>query len=68
MSHIKLTQLRPGSTVLIRADIGVGSSVEATVTHVTSSIKNGLPGIHYTTKTGQVQWAFLSQVERVVKF
>lgn len=68
MSHIKLSQVRTGSVVIIRADFGTGGSVEATVTSVEAAIKNGRPGISYTNKSGESFWAYLDQIVRVVKF
>lgn len=68
MAHIKLTQVRPGSKVIVRADIGTGGSVDATVTSVNADIKNGRSGIGYTNKTGESFWAYLDQITRVVKF
>jgi hypothetical protein len=65
---IKLSQVRPGSKVIIRADVGVGSSIEGKVTNVESNIKNGMPGIDYVSKDGKKLWAYLSQIANVVKF
>lgn len=65
---VKLTQVRVGSIVNIKADIGVGGSVEGTVTHVEANIKNGMPGIDYVSKDGKKLWAYLSQISHVVKF
>ena len=64
---IKITQVRPGSKVIVRAEFGLSGSVEATVISVEANIKNGRPGIDYNTKNGQF-WAYLDQISRVVKF
>jgi len=68
VAHIKLSQVRSGSKVIVRADIGVGGSVDATVTSVNADIKNGRSGIGYTNKAGESFWAYLDQITRVVKF
>lgn len=66
--NVKLNQIREGSTVYVRGDFGGGLSVKAIVTCVDSDIKNGLPGIDYTTEDGDNRWAYLTQVDRVINF
>ena len=65
---VQMTQVRPGSTVLVRGGFGSGATVRATVESVESDIKNGQPGIDYVTDKGESYWAYLDQIVRVEKF
>jgi hypothetical protein len=65
---ISLKQLREGSVVYVRGAFGTGPSVKATVTEVCEDVKNGRPGIDYTTEDGDDHWAYLDQVQAVYKF
>jgi len=67
-NKIKLSQVREGSVVMVRGCFGNDPAVRATVTGVDSDIKNGLPGIDYRTREGDMHWAYLDQVDSVVKF
>lgn len=60
---VKLTDLREGSIVIVRGNFGSGPEERVTVEYVDEDIKNGLPGIDY-----DGHWAYLSQVQRVVKY
>ncbi len=70
-SMIKLSDVRVGSFVYVRGNFGGGAPVYAEVTEVTEDVKNGVPGIGYIcehsgSNTGN--WAYLDQVDRVVKY
>lgn len=65
---IRLNELRIGSKVIVRECFGGGPAVTVVVTEKDSDIKNGLPGICYRDASGNGKWAYLSQVDRVVKF
>ena len=66
--HIKITQVRVGSKVIIRGAFGTGESIAGTVQAVESAIKNGHPGVSYVTDKGDSHWAYLDQIVRVVNF
>jgi hypothetical protein len=68
LKMIKLKELREGSVVYVRGAFGTGPSQKATVTAVEEDIKNGRPGIDYTTEDGDDHWAYLDQVQAVYKF
>jgi hypothetical protein len=63
MGSIKLSDLREGSVVIVRGAFGTGPAERVTVEEVHSDVKNGRPGIDYAGS-----WAYLTQVERVVKY
>lgn len=66
---IKLSEVREGSVIQIRGDFGSGKSVRAVVTGVEKDIKNGIPGIVYKIpKSGHEYWAYLEQVDKVLKY
>ena len=60
---VTLRDVREGSVVVVRGDFGSGPATTVTVTEVDSDIKNGYPGICY-----EGHWAYLTQIERVVKY
>ena len=60
---ITLKDIREGSVVIVRGDFGGGKPTQVIVETVESDIKNGLPGIDYADS-----WAYLHQVDRVVKY
>jgi len=64
---VKLSDLKNGAVVKLRPDFGLGSLITATVTAVESDIKNGRPGIDYTTTSGSSKWAYLDQIEKIIK-
>jgi hypothetical protein len=63
MGTVKLKDIRVGSRVVVRDNFGSGKPREVTVLEVDSDIKNGCPGIEYDDS-----WAYLTQVDRVVKY
>lgn len=65
---VKMTQVRSGSIVLVRGGFGSGMTMRGTVDSVEADIKNGQPGIDYTTDAGDMHWAYLEQIVRVEKF
>jgi hypothetical protein len=62
-TQVKLSDIREGSRVIVRDNFGMGRPREVTVTEVESDVKNGEPGICY-----DESWAYLTQVDRVVKY
>ena len=60
---VKLKELREGSVVIVRDNFGMGKPRQVIVKETDSDIKNGYPGICYAGS-----WAYLSQVDRVVKY
>ena len=58
--------LKEGSIVEVRGNFGSGPLELAAVTCVENDIKNGLPGIDYTTYAGASHWAYMHQVHRIV--
>ena len=60
---VKLNELREGSVVIVRGNFGTGPEERVLVEEVHSDVKNGRPGIDY-----EGSWAYLSQVQRVVKY
>ena len=60
---VRLKDIREGSRVIVRDNFGSGRPREVTVLCVEDDIKNGQPGIDY-----DESWAYLTQVDRVVKY
>ena len=60
---VTLNEVRAGSVVVVRGDFGNGRPQTVTVESVDEDIKNGRPGIDYADS-----WAYLTQVDRVVKY
>jgi hypothetical protein len=60
---VSLDQIREGSRVIVYDNFGFGTPREVTVLGVEEDIKNGRPGIDYDDS-----WAYLTQVDRVVKY
>ena len=60
---VTLKDIREGSVVVVRPGFGAFPPVTVTVEEVDSDIKNGRPGIDYGGN-----WAYLSQVDRVVAY
>ena len=58
-----LSDMRVGSRVIVRDNFGSGRPREVTVLDLDEDIKNGRPGIDY-----DGSWAYLTQVDRVVKY
>lgn len=68
---VKLSEMRKGSVVMVRGSFGREEPREAVVDEVFEDIKNGEPGISYnSTKKGAPfwGWAYLEQVDSVVKY
>ena len=63
LKRVMLSDIREGSIVRVRDNFGSGSPKNVIVTGVDEDIKNGLPGIDYDDS-----WAYLTQVDRVVKY
>lgn len=63
LKKVKLSDIRVGSRVVVRDNFGNGSPKTVTVTGLDEDIKNGRPGIDY-----DESWAYLTQVDRVVKY
>ena len=66
---IKLKDIKIGSEIMVRGDFGNGSSKKAIVDNIENDIKNGFPGIdyHYADDVNDDRWAYLSQIDRVIK-
>lgn len=60
---VKLSDIRVGSVVMVRPAFGTQAPIRVTVSDLDSDIKNGRPGIEYG-----MSWAYLSQVDSVVKY
>jgi len=60
---VKLEDIRAGSVVMVRPNFGAGYSQRVVVEEVEEDVKNGRPGIGYGD-----HWAYLTQVDRVVKY
>jgi hypothetical protein len=63
LKRVLLSDIRVGSRVIVRDSFGTGKPREVTVVGLDEDIKNGRPGIDY-----DGSWAYLSQVDRVVKY
>jgi hypothetical protein len=63
LKQVKLSDMRVGSRVIVRDNFGTGRPREVTVEGLDEDIKNGRPGIDYADS-----WAYLTQVDRVVKY
>jgi hypothetical protein len=63
LKKVKLSDIRVGSRVIVRDNFGTGRPREVTVLDLDEDIKNGRPGIDY-----DESWAYLTQVDRVVKY
>jgi len=63
LKRVMLSDIREGSIVRVRDNFGNGSPKTVTVTGVDEDIKNGFPGIDYDNS-----WAYLTQVDRVIKY
>jgi hypothetical protein len=63
LGNVQLEDVREGSIVIVRGNFGSGPEERVTVEGVDSDIKNGIPGIDY-----DGHWAYMSQVQRVVKY
>jgi|APCry1669188970_1035186.scaffolds.fasta_scaffold00100_30 hypothetical protein len=66
--QVALNEVRVGSTVMVRGAFGMDAPVRATVTEVERVIKNGQPGICYNTANDANHWAYLNQVDEVIKY
>ncbi len=64
---IKLSDIRVGSVVVVRGDFGMGRPMSVVVDAVEEDVKNGRPGIDYSTDDFD-GWAYLTQVDRVVTY
>ena len=60
---VKLEDIRVGSVVMVRGNFGQGFPQRVIVEEVEEDVKNGRPGIGYGDS-----WAYLTQVDRVVKY
>jgi hypothetical protein len=60
---VKIEDIRVGSVVIVRGNFGNGQPQRVVVEAVEDDIKNGRPGIDY-----DGSWAYLNQVDRVVKY
>lgn len=67
---VELKKIRVGSEVVVRGDFGSGKPIHAIVDEVEEDIKNGMAGIDYHPKndSSDGHWAYLTQVDRVVKY
>ena len=65
---IKIEQIQIGSQVRVRGGFGSEPARIVRVEGVDADIKNGRPGIDYTEADGTGRWAYLTQVESVVKY
>jgi len=63
IGNVNLKDIRVGSRVVVRDNFGTGTPREVTVLDLDEDIKNGRPGIDYDDS-----WAYLTQVDRVVKY
>lgn len=63
IGNVNLKDIRVGSRVVVRDNFGSGQAREVTVLDLDDDIKNGRPGIDYDDS-----WAYLTQVDRVVKY
>ena len=63
LKRVNLSTIRVGSRVIVRDNFGNGRPREVTVAEVEDDVKNGCPGICYDDS-----WAYLTQVDRVVKY
>jgi hypothetical protein len=63
IKRVMLSDMRVGSRVIVRDNFGNGRPREVTVVGLDEDIKNGRPGIDYDDS-----WAYLTQVDRVVKY
>lgn len=61
-------KVREGSVVVVRGAFGSGQPERVTVDEYSRNIKNGLPGIEYTTSSGEQRWCYMDQVDRVVTY
>jgi len=67
-SEMSVDRVREGSVVYVRGSFGNDRPVKATVTEVCDDVKNGLPGIDYVTTQGEEHWAYMHQVDKVIKY
>jgi hypothetical protein len=65
---VELKEMRRGSEIILRPAWGSKPPERARVEAVESNIKNGRPGIDYTSESGEPHWAYLDQVDRVIKY
>ena len=69
---IALNDIRKSSIVILRTNFGQGIAVRAIVDEVEEDVKNGQPGLCYTICNAAAWddggWAYLTQVDRVVKY
>ena len=71
---VYLNDMREGSIVVVRGDKGHGPQERGRVDIVCQDVKHGYPGIDYTlldsngNPTNRMFWAYLDQVDRVVKY
>lgn len=66
---VKLSDMQPGSIAIVKPAFGTEPAVRVRVVDVCEDVKNGMPGIDYEVLSSKEQaWAYLDQVERVVKF
>jgi hypothetical protein len=60
---VQIEDIRVGSVVMVRPNFGTGFAQRVVVEEVEEDVKNGRPGIGYGDS-----WAYLTQVDRVVKY
>lgn len=65
---IKLEDIRIGSKVMVRGGFGGCKPELATVISLEEDIKHGEPGIGYKTEDGELHWAYLNQIDKVVEY
>lgn len=65
---VKLSDIRIGSKVKVRGCFGSGKPELCEVVEIEEEIKNGEPGISYTAEDGEMHWAYLNQVDKVVEY
>ena len=66
---VTLRQIKIGSHVVLRPAFGEGMPIEVIVIEIDPDIANGRAGVTYATTTANsMHWAYLDQIDKVVKY
>lgn len=64
---VKLEDIKIGDKVMVRGNFGMDKPTIGVVTDAEEDIKNGRAGIVYNLEDGTGRWAYLEQVDKVIK-
>ena len=68
MANYDWDKIKEGSVVYVRTNFGSGPTIKGTVTGIEEDIKNGQPGVDYTSEDGGDWWAYKDQIAGVYRY